>query len=253
MELIRRDGRNKMKYKTLSIIIPVYNEENYIGKTIEAVARADSCGLEKEIIIVDDGSTDASHQNFQFSILNFQKKIKIKVIKRKRNEGKGQALKDGFKKSTGDIVLVQDADMEYSPDDYPLLLEPILKKDADVVYGSRFISDRPHRVLYFWHYVINVCLTIFSNMLTNLNLTDMETGFKIFKGDLIRELAPKLESKKFGFEPEITARISKIKGVKIYEVGISYSGRTYQEGKKIGFVDGLRAIWEIVKFNLLKN
>lgn len=242
-----------MKYKTLSIIIPVYNEENYIAKTIEAIIKADSCGLEKEIIFINDGSTDSTlskikDQKSKIKITN--KNSKIVLITKKQNEGKGQALKDGFKKSTGDIVLVQDADMEYSPDDYPLLLEPILKKDADVVYGSRFISDRPHRVLYFWHYVINVFLTIFSNMLTNLNLTDMETGFKVFKGDLIRKLAPRLESKKFGFEPEITARISKIKEVKIYEVGISYSGRTYQEGKKIGWFDGVRAIWEIMKYNL---
>ena len=150
-------------------------------------------------------------------------------------------------------MLVQDADLEYSPQDYPILLEPFLKNDADVVYGSRFISNRPHRVLYFWHYQINLFLTLFSNFFTNLNLTDMETGYKAFKGDLIRNIAHKLKSNRFGFEPEITARISKIKGLKIYEVGISYSGRTYEEGKKIGWKDGVKAIWEIIKFNMLRN
>jgi hypothetical protein len=148
--------------------------------------------------------------------------------------------------------LIQDADLEYSPDDYPILLEPFIKNDADVVFGSRFISNRPHRVLYFWHSQINMFLTAMSNMLTNLNLTDMETGYKVFKGDLIRSIAPKLESKRFGFEPEITSRISKIKNLKIYEVGISYSGRTYAEGKKIGWKDGVNAFWEIIKFNLFR-
>lgn len=247
--------------KKLSIIIPVYNEEKFIEKTIEAIVRADGCGLEKEIIVVDDGSTDATHRKIQMikaKISSFTKasadkqnlKFKIETILKDNNEGKGAALKAGFMKSTGEIVLVQDADLEYSPEDYPRLLEPFIKKDADVVYGSRFISDRPHRVLYFWHYLINVLLTTFSNIFTNLNLTDMETGFKVFKGDLIRHLAVQLTSKRFGFEPEITARISKIKGIKIYEVGVSYSGRTYQEGKKINWIDGVRAVGEIIKFNL---
>ncbi len=233
-----------MKYKSLSVIIPVYNEGDYIEKAIKAVIEADSCGLKKEIIIVDDGSNDKSKIKFT------KQDSKIIVITKKQNEGKGAAVKDGFLKSTGDIVLVQDADLEYSPEDYPRLLEPFSKNLADVVYGSRFISDRPHRVSYFWHYLGNIFLTTFSNLLTNLNLTDMETGYKVFRGDLIRKIAPKLKSKRFGFEQEITARISKIKGVKIYEVGISYSGRTYQEGKKISWVDGIRAIWEILRYNL---
>lgn len=148
-------------------------------------------------------------------------------------------------------MLIQDGDLEYNPEDYPLLMEPFIKNDADVVYGSRFISNRPHRVLYFWHYCVNVVLTTFSNMLTNLNLTDMETGFKAFKGDLIRSIAKNLQSQRFGFEPEITARLSKVRGIKFYEVGISYSGRTYNEGKKIGWVDGVRAIFQIIKYNLL--
>ncbi|MBI4973202.1 glycosyltransferase family 2 protein [Candidatus Roizmanbacteria bacterium] len=246
-----------MAFKKLSIIIPVYNEEKLIGQTIEKVMTADSSGLIKEIIVVDDGSTDGTVNNLKFEISNLKSNSNIKLqnpkfifIEKKKNEGKGAALRDGFMKSIGDIVLVQDADLEYDPSDYPYLLEPFLKNNADVVYGSRFISDRPHRVLYFWHSIINRFLTMLSNIFTNLNLTDMETGFKVFRGDLIRKIAPNLQTKRFGFEPEITARISKIKEVKIYEVGISYAGRTYAEGKKIGLVDGIKALWEIVYFNL---
>lgn len=231
-----------MAFKKLSIIIPVYNEEKLIGQTLEKVMSSNSSDLAKEIIVIDDGSTDDTAKEI--------KNYKVTFIEKKKNEGKGAALKDGFMKSTGDIVLVQDADLEYDPSDYPYLLEPFLKNDADVVYGSRFISDRPHRVLYFWHSIINRFLTMLSNVFTNLNLTDMETGSKVFRGDLIRKLAPRLLTKRFGFEPEITARISKIKEVKIYEVGISYAGRTYAEGKKIGWVDGIKALWEIVYFNL---
>lgn len=242
--------------KILSIVIPVYNEEKYIEKTLLQVCNSNSLNLQKEVIIVDDGSKDKTKNSIEAAIekLNLkQKNTSFKTLFKKSNEGKGAALRDGFPLSTGDIVLIQDADLEYNPDDYPTLLEPFLKNDADVVYGSRFISNRPHRVLYFWHYQINLLLTMLSNMLTNLNITDMETGYKAFKGDLIRKLATKLESKRFGFEPEITARISKVKGLKIYEVGISYSGRTYIEGKKIGWKDGVKAIWEIIKFNMLRN
>ena len=256
-----------MAFKKLSIIIPVYNEEKLIGQTIEKVMSADTSGLIKEIIVIDDGSTDGTVNNLKFEISNLKSNSNIKsqnshlrqgyggqakiiFIEKKKNEGKGAALQEGFLKSTGDIVLVQDADLEYDPSDYPHLLEPFLKNNADVVYGSRFISDRPHRVLYFWHSIINRFLTMLSNVFTNLNLTDMETGFKVFRGDLIRKIAPHLQTKRFGFEPEITARISKIKEIKIYEVGISYAGRTYAEGKKIGLVDGIKALWEIVYFNL---
>ena len=239
-------------FRTLSIIIPVYNEEKFIEKAIEKVIAADSCGLKKEIIVIDDGSTDKTGK----IIKTIQRKsaslsATIRVYFKNKNEGKGSALKNGFLKSTGDIVLIQDADLEYNPDNYLRLLEPFLKYDVDVVYGSRFISDRPHRVLYFWNFIGNFILTTLSNMCTNLNLTDIETGFKVFRGALIRKIAPRLQSKRFGFEPEITARISKMKNLKIYEVGISYFGRTYKEGKKIGWYDGAKAIWEIFKYNFL--
>lgn len=239
--------------RILSIVIPVYNEENFIEKALLEICNSNSLDLNKEVIVVDDGSDDKTSDSIEKTIKRLklkQKNISFKTLFKKFNEGKGAALKDGFKISTGDIVLIQDADLEYSPTDYPILLEPFLKNDADVVYGSRFISNRPHRVLYFWHYQINLLLTMLSNMLTNLNITDMETGYKVFKGDLIRRISDKLESKRFGFEPEITARIAKVKELKIFEVGISYSGRTYSEGKKIGWKDGVKALWEIIKYNL---
>jgi len=239
--------------KKLSIVIPVYNEEQFIQQSLTIISSANCMKLEKEIIIVDDGSTDKTPDKIKNFLTKHSSTVNISAIFKNKNQGKGAALKDGFSKSTGDIVLVQDADLEYSPDDYPIMLEPFLKNDADVVYGSRFISNRPHRVLYFWHYQINLLLTVLSNMLTNLNLTDMETGFKAFKGDLIRKIANKLESKRFGFEPEVTARIAKIRELKIFEVGISYSGRTYSEGKKIGWRDGVKAVWEIIKYNLLRG
>jgi len=238
-------------YKKISIIIPVYNEGKYVNLVLNKVLKSNAFGLKKEIITIDDGSTDNTQNVIKkFIARNKNKKINIVNIKLKKNFGKCIALKAGFLKSTGDIVIVQDADLEYNPNDYKNLLEPFLNNDADVVYGSRFISSQPHRVLYFWHYVINVFLTLLSNMLTNINFTDIETGYKVFNGDLIRSLAKKLKSRRFGFEPEITAKISKISNLKIYEVGISYSGRTYAEGKKIGWKDGLLAIFEIIKYNL---
>ena len=236
----------------ISIVIPVYNEENSIGKMIEDVINANSSGLKKEIVVVDDGSTDSTTLILK-KIKNKSVKNNLVLILKKKNEGKGAALKDGFKNTSGDIVLVQDADLEYNPNNYSNLLMPIISGQADVVYGSRLVTAAPHRVLYYWHYLANKFLTSFSNVLTNLNLTDMETGYKVFRGELIRELAIKLESKRFGFEPEITARISKISQIKIYEVGISYSGRTYKEGKKITWKDGVKALFEIIKYNLFTS
>jgi len=239
--------------KIISIIIPVFNEKRYILETILKVIKSDTLLYKKEIIVINDGSTDTTLQvinQFLKSIANKDIGCSIKLISSKINYGKGNAIKIGMMKSSGDVVLIQDADLEYSPDDYPVLLEPFMKNNADVVYGSRFISQKPHRVLYFWHFLGNSFLTTLSNVFTNINLTDMETGFKVFKGDFIRKLAEHLISDRFGFEPEVTARISKIKNVKIYEVGVSYWGRTYREGKKISWKDGFKAIWQIIKFNL---
>lgn len=238
----------KLIYKTLSIVIPCHDESRTLEELIQKVLASNTLGLAKEVIVVDDGSQDGS----QKILKQYINKPGFKILLQPTNQGKGSALKRGFKISTGDIVLVQDADLEYDPVDYPLLIQPILENKADVVYGSRFLGGRPHRVVYYWHSVMNSMLTTFSNMLTNINLTDMETCYKVFRGDLIRQLASKIESKRFGFEPEITARLSKIKDINFYEVGISYYGRTYQEGKHIGITDGLKAIWEIIKFNLLK-
>ena len=201
---------------------------------------------EKEIVVVDDCSNDGTKKILKSLKINNN----LQIIFKNKNEGKGSALKIGFMRTTGDVVVVQDADMEYSPEEYNLLLEPFITHGADVVYGSRFNAYRARRVMYFWHNVVNNFLTFLSNSFTNLNLTDMETGFKCFRGNIIREIAPRLKSKRFGFEPEITARIAKIRGIRIFEVGISYEGRTYEEGKKINWIDGLRAVWEVVKFNL---
>lgn len=233
-------------YNTLSIIVPCYNEAKTIQTIISKILKANSLSLKKEIIIVDDGSTDQTR-----TILKKYRSMKnFKIIFQKQNTGKGGALKTGILQSNGDIILIQDADLEYDPEEYPILLAPIINNEADVVYGSRFLGGRPHRVLYFWHSLINHWLTTFSNMLSGINLTDMETCYKVMRGDLLRKLAPKLESKKFGFEPEITARLAKIKEVRFYEVGISYYGRTYEEGKHINWLDGIRAIWEIIKYNV---
>lgn len=235
-----------MIYKKLSIVIPCYNENKTIEELIAKVLAADSSCLKKEIIIVDDGSKDGTRDILE----KYKNNNDIKIIFHKKNSGKGGALKTGFAETTGDIVLIQDADLEYDPSEYPILLTPIIENRADVVYGSRFMGGRPHRVVYYWHSVMNSILTTLSNMMTNINLTDMETCYKVFKGDIIRKIAPNLESKRFGFEPEITAKLSKLKNISFYEVGISYYGRTYDEGKHINWKDGVRAIYEIFKFNL---
>lgn len=232
----------------LSVIIPVFNEEKTIETTLQKVLNAPlpSEISSMELVVVNDGSEDRSAE-----ILNNTKNEYIKVFHLEKNSGKGAALQHGFTNCTGDIVLIQDADLEYNPNEYPDLLRPILDGYADVVYGSRFMSTGPHRVLYFWHYIGNKALTLLSNAFTNHNLTDMETGYKVFKKSVIDQI--KIEEKRFGFEPEITAKIAKLKNIRVYEVGISYFGRTYDEGKKIGLKDAFRAFICILKYNVLHN
>lgn len=225
----------------LSVIIPCYNELNSIERVVQSVI--DATGPDREIIIVDDCSTDGTRALLE---QNIDGKL-ARVIYQEKNQGKGAALRTGFAAATKDIVIVQDADLEYDPHDYPIMLEPILSNRTDVVYGSRFMGNRPHRVLYFWHRMGNGLLTFMSNMFTNLNLTDMETGYKAFRREVIQSI--KIEEDRFGFEPEITAKIARGQ-YRIYEVGIGYFGRTYIEGKKIGWKDGMWAIWCILKYNL---
>ena len=222
----------------ISIIIPVFNEKNSIEEIIKRVQAVD-VGLEKEIIIVDDCSQDGTRQILEK--LNYPN---MKLFFHSKNKGKGAALQTGFSKAEGDIILIQDADLEYDPKEYHKLLEPILDGRADVVYGSRFLGG-PHRVLFFWHYVGNKILTMLSNMTSNLNLTDMETCYKVFKKEILNKI--KIKSKRFGFEPEVTIKFAKLK-CRIYEVPISYSGRDYSEGKKIGWKDGIAAIFHIIRY-----
>jgi glycosyltransferase involved in cell wall biosynthesis len=226
----------------LSIVIPVYNEKDTIREITARVLKVDT-GLETELIAVDDFSTDGTRD-----ILKTLADPRVKVFYHDNNMGKGAALRTGFSQTTGDIVLVQDADLEYDPREYPKLLEPILDGRADVVYGSRFLGG-PHRVLFFWHYVANRMVTTICNILANLNLTDMETCYKVFKKGVLSRI--KLKSNRFGFEPEVTIKIAKLKA-RIYEVPISYSGRDYSEGKKIGWKDGIAAIYHMLRFKLFK-
>jgi glycosyltransferase involved in cell wall biosynthesis len=228
----------------LSVIIPCYNEINSIEQVVRSVT--DVIGDEGEIIVVDDCSTDGTQELLHKSIDGTY----ARVIYQDRNQGKGAALRAGFAVATKNIVIVQDADFEYDPRDYLVMIEPILNDQADIVYGSRFIGNRPHRVLYFWHRVGNGLLTLMSNMFTNLNLTDMETGYKAFRREVIQSII--IEEDRFGFEPEITAKIAQGQH-RIYEVGIGYFGRTYMEGKKIGWKDGMWAIWCILKYNLRRR
>lgn len=234
----------KLKDIKVSIVIPCFNEKNTILEIVKEVI--DSPVSNKEVIIVDNYSTDGTREILKQKV----EPLVDKIIYHEKNKGKGASLRTAFANITGDIVIIQDADLEYNPKEYPILLEPILSGKADVVFGSRFMGARPHRVLYYWHSVGNKFLTILSNIFTNINLTDMETCYKVFKREIIQSI--KIEEDHFGFEPEITAKVAKL-GCRIYEVGISYSGRTYQEGKKVNWKDGIYAIYCILKYNLFRR
>lgn len=235
---------------TLSIIVPVYNEEFTITSILDRIENVVLINeIEKEVIIINDCSND----NTELKLLSYIKdnnKCNLKYLKHDVNKGKGAAIRTGILNSTGDYLIIQDSDMEYDPNEFNVLLQPVIDGFADVVYGSRFIGGKPHRIIFFWHTIGNKFLTFFSNIFTNLNLTDMETCYKLFKMECIKSI--KLEENRFGFEPEVTAKISKIHNIKIYEVGISYYGRTYQEGKKINWKDGINALFCILKYNLFK-
>ena len=234
--------------QTLSIIIPTFNEAKTIEDILEKIISVNLIhNIQKEIILVDDASTD----NTETRVNIFKKKHpaqNIRLVRQTENQGKGAAIHRGITLATGNFIVIQDADTEYNPQDYNTLLAPVLEGFADVVYGSRFIGGEPHRILFFWHSLGNKLLTTLSNMFSNLNLTDMETGYKLFRADILKSLY--LKENRFGFEPEVTAKIARIPKVRIYEVGISYYGRTYEEGKKIDWRDGFRAIWCVLKYNL---
>ncbi len=240
-----------MIIKKLSIIIPAYNEGSTIHLILDKVKNVHLLdNIEKEIIIVNDCSTDNTEESIKEYIDN-NSSVDIQYHKHEINQGKGAALHTGIKKATGEYLIIQDADLEYDPSEYNILLKPVVDGFADVVYGSRFMGGKPHRILFFWHSIGNKFLTFLSNMLTNLNLTDMETCYKLFRTDLIQSF--NFQEKRFGFEPEVTARISRVPKIRIYEVGISYYGRTYFEGKKIGAKDGFRAIYCILKYNIFSK
>lgn len=237
-----------MSDQTVSIVIPCFNEGATVEEIISRVLQADTLGLEKELIAVDDCSADDTFAKLEAIA---ERETRVQLHRHSVNQGKGAALRSGFAIASGDIVIIQDADMEYNPDEYPLLLQPLLDGHADVVYGSRFSGGRTRRVLYFWHSVGNKVLTLLSNVFTDLNLSDMETCYKVFRREILDQIT--INENRFGFEPEITAKISRLTPApRIYEVGISYTGRTYAEGKKIGWRDGFRAIYCIIRYNLFR-
>ena len=235
----------------LSIIIPAYNEASTIHLILDKIKKVELIhNIQKEIIIVNDCSTDTTEESIK-SYIDINSQLNIQYFKHDINQGKGAALHTGIKKASGEFLIIQDADLEYDPNEYNILLKPVVDGFADVVYGSRFMGGKPHRILFFWHSIGNKFLTFLSNMLTNLNLTDMETCYKLFRTDLIQSF--QFKEKRFGFEPEVTARIARVPKIRIYEVGISYYGRTYFEGKKIGAKDGFRAIYCIIKYNIFSK
>ncbi len=236
--------------QALSIIIPAYNEAKTIHLILEKVLAVSLYGgLSKEILVIDDHSSDGTFEVVNEYIMAHDVS-EIRVIRHPRNMGKGAAIHTGISQASGDYVIIQDADLEYDPQEYNILLKPMLNGMADVVYGSRFLGGNAHRILFFWHSIGNKFLTFLSNMATNLNLTDMETCYKLFRREIIQSLV--LKERRFGFEPEVTAKVSRIPGIRIYEVGISYYGRTYEEGKKIGWRDGFRAIYCIIRYNFFR-
>jgi glycosyltransferase involved in cell wall biosynthesis len=230
----------------LTVVIPVYNECGTVEEVLKRVAKAP---LRKEVIVVDDGSDDGSREILERLSGNAGPPDELRIFFHARNRGKGAAVRTGIARATGDWILIQDADLEYDPRDYPLLLAPLLDGRADVVYGSRFL-DGAHRTRYLQHYLANRFLTFVSNLMTNQNLSDMETGYKVFRREVIQQV--RIEEDRFGFEPEITAKLVKLPGIRVYEVGVSYAGRTFEDGKKIDWRDGLHAVWCIVKYNLLR-
>jgi len=238
-------------FTRLSIVIPAYNEARTIHLILDRIAKVELVNnIQKELILVNDCSTDKTEEVLQ-GYIDTHPELYIQYYKHEVNQGKGAAIHTGISKATGQYLIIQDADLEYDPEEFNLLLQPVLRGQADVVFGSRFLSGKPHRILFFWHTIGNrFVLTFLSNLLTNLNISDMETCYKMFRTDIIQNI--KLQEKRFGFEPEVTAKIARVPNIKIYEVGISYYGRTYEEGKKIGWKDGVRAIYCILKYNLFK-